>query len=166
MAESLDAASLVRTHQAAVWRYLRYLGANEALADDLTQETFLKLLEHPPELRGHVETSAWLRTVARNNYLMALRKNSKTVSVEEFEQLDVVWQQHESDDEGESYRAALRECLKTLGERARRAIDLQYAAEQSRADIAGALGLDPEGAKTLLRRAKEQLRKCIEKKGL
>ena len=165
MAEPLDAASLVRTHQAAVWRYLRYLGANEALADDLTQETFLKMLEHPPELRGQVETSAWLRTVARNNYLMALRRNSKTVSVEEFEQLDVVWQQHEGDDEGEGYKAALRECLKTLGDRARKAVELQYASEQSRADIAGALGLDPEGAKTLLRRAREQLRKCIEKKG-
>ncbi|CAG0961242.1 ECF RNA polymerase sigma factor SigM [Planctomycetaceae bacterium] len=166
MADHLDAASLVRTHQAAVWRYLRYLGADEAMADDLTQETFLKLLEHPPELRGHVETSAWLRTVARNNYLMALRRGSKTVNIEEFEQLEVVWQQHEGDDQGEGYKTALRDCLKTLAEKARRAIELQYAAEQSRADIAGALGLDPEGAKTLLRRAREHLRKCIEKKGL
>lgn len=166
MAEHLDAASLVRTHQAAVWRYLRYLGADEALADDLTQETFLKLLEHPPQLRGHVETSAWLRTVARNNYLMALRKGSRTVSVEEFEQLDAVWQQHEGGDEGQSYKAALRECLKGLSEKARRAVELQFKDEQSRADIAGALGMDPEGVKTLLRRAKEQLRHCLEKKGL
>ena len=166
MDEPLDAASLVRTHQAAVWRYLRYLGADEALADDLTQETFLKLLEHPPEVRGHVETSAWLRTVARNNYLMALRKVSKWMSVEEFEQLDVVWQQHEGNDEGESYKAALRDCLKTMADKARRAVELQFVAEQSRTDIAGALGMDPEGAKSLLRRAKEQLRKCIEKKGL
>lgn len=166
MDEPLDAASLLRTHQAAVWRYLRYLGADEALADDLTQETFLKLLEHPPEVRSHIETSAWLRTVARNNYLMALRKVSKWVSVEEFEQLDVVWQQHEGNDEGESYKAALRDCLKTLADKARRAVELQFVAEQSRADIAGALGMDPEGAKSLLRRAKEQLRKCIEKKGL
>ena len=58
MDEPLDAASLVRTHQAAVWRYLRYLGADEALADDLTQDTFLKLLAHPPDVRGHFETSA------------------------------------------------------------------------------------------------------------
>jgi RNA polymerase sigma-70 factor (ECF subfamily) len=164
MADHLDAASLVRAHQAALWRYLRYLGADETLADDLTQETFLKLLQHPPQLRGYVETSAWLRTVARNNYLMALRKQSKTVNVEEFEQFEVVWQAHEGEDEGQGYKAALRECLKTLAEKARRAIDLQYAAEKSRADVASALGMDPEGAKTLLRRAREHLRQCIEKK--
>ena len=164
MDEELDAASLVRTHQAAVWRYLRFLGCDEALADDLTQETFLKLLEHPPELRGHVETSAWLRTVARNNYMMSLRKGSKTVNVEEFEALEMVWEQREADDEGEGYKLALRDCLKTLAERARKAIELQYSNEQSRNDIAGALGMDPEGAKTLLRRAREHLRKCIEKR--
>jgi len=164
MAEELDAASLVRTHQAAVWRYLRFLGCDEALADDLTQETFLKLLEHPPELRGHIETSAWLRTVARNNYLMALRKGARDVSVEDVGELDAVWEQNEADDEGEGYKLALRECLKTLAERARKAIELQYSNEQSRNDIAGALGMDPEGAKTLLRRAREHLRQCIEKK--
>ena len=37
----LDLAELVREHQADVWRYLRYLGADGHDADDLTQETFL-----------------------------------------------------------------------------------------------------------------------------
>ena len=35
----MDLASLVREHQADVWRYLRYLGAAADDADDLTQET-------------------------------------------------------------------------------------------------------------------------------
>jgi RNA polymerase sigma-70 factor (ECF subfamily) len=90
MAEELDAASLVQAHQAAVWRYLRYLGCDEALADDMTQYTFLKLFEHPLEQRSHTETSAWLRAVARNNYLMALRKSARNTRVEDFDELDAV----------------------------------------------------------------------------
>ncbi len=164
MAEEIDLTELVRRHQASVWRYLRFLGCPEALADDLTQETFLKLLEPPPEQPSRSQTSAWLRTVARNHYLMALRRSSKLESVENIDELDAAWESSEGNDEGESYRLALRECLKTLAERARRAIDLQYSSEASRADIARSLGMDPEGAKTLLRRAREHLRHCIEKR--
>ena len=41
----LDAAQLIREHQAGVWRYLRVLGCSRELAEDLTQETFLAVLE-------------------------------------------------------------------------------------------------------------------------
>ena len=38
----IDLASLVTLHQAGVWRYLRALGCDASLADDLTQDTFLE----------------------------------------------------------------------------------------------------------------------------
>ena len=44
-------ADLVRQHQAGVWRYLRFLGCDRPLADDLTQETFLAVLETPFDIR-------------------------------------------------------------------------------------------------------------------
>jgi len=34
---------LVRVHQAPVWRFLRHLVGDDALAEDLTQETFLRV---------------------------------------------------------------------------------------------------------------------------
>ncbi len=166
MGEELDVAELVRVHQAALWRYLRFLGCDSAQADDLTQETFLKLLEHPLAQRSQGETSAWLRTTARNNYLMALRKSARVKPFENLDALDATWVRNEASDDGEAYRLALRECLKTLSQRARRAIELQYTDAASRADIAKQLGMDPEGAKTLLRRARDLLRQCIEKRFL
>ena len=70
----LTPAELVRRHQAAVWRYLRFLGCDPAQADDLTQETFLAVLEKPFEQRCDTATAAYLRTVARNRFLAVMRK--------------------------------------------------------------------------------------------
>ena len=39
----LDLERLVREHQAELWRYLRYLGSDAARAEDLVQETFLRV---------------------------------------------------------------------------------------------------------------------------
>lgn len=53
---------------------LRLVGrAERHLAEDLLQQTFLKLAEHGPELRPDSELRAWLYTVARHGFLAQLR---------------------------------------------------------------------------------------------
>jgi RNA polymerase sigma-70 factor (ECF subfamily) len=52
----------------------RLLGQRERhLAEDLLQQTFLKLAEHGPELRADSDLRAWLYTVARNAFLGQVR---------------------------------------------------------------------------------------------
>src|SRR5262245_43445502 len=62
----VDLAALMEAHQAGVWRFLRVLGADVALADDLTQETFLSVYRAGFEDRGEKSTRAYLRTVAKH----------------------------------------------------------------------------------------------------
>lgn len=53
---------------------LRLVGRSERhLAEDLLQQTFLKLAEHGPELRADSDLRAWLYTVARHAFLGQLR---------------------------------------------------------------------------------------------
>ena len=70
-----DPVELIETHQAGVWRYLRALGCQPAQADDLTQETFLAVLRKPFEYRGREAAAAYLRRVARRQWLMSARKS-------------------------------------------------------------------------------------------
>jgi len=52
----------------------RLLGRTERhVAEDLLQQTFLKLAEHGPELRADSDLRAWLYTVARNAFLGQVR---------------------------------------------------------------------------------------------
>ena len=52
----------------------RLLGSGQRhLAEDLLQQTFLRLAEHGPELRADSDLRAWLYTVARNAFLGQVR---------------------------------------------------------------------------------------------
>ncbi len=85
---ALDVEALIVAHQAGVWRYLRFLGCDRAQADDITQETFLQVLRRGFEERGERETAAWLRTVARNCFLMNVRRTRHVQSVEDLDLAD------------------------------------------------------------------------------
>lgn len=178
MPVKFDVAALIRTHQAGVWRYLRLLGCRESEADDLTQETFLVALKKPFEDVDRRATAAYLRKNARYLFLTSLRKNRReaaTESVDGFETAaatsdgeadaaDAAWDFGARDGSGEGHVEALRRCMEELDERMRQAIELRYREDRSRAEIAVALGMAEEGAKTLLRRAHEALKRCVERR--
>src|SRR5687768_10008418 len=109
----LTAAELVQRHQAAVWRYLRFLGCDEARADDLLQETFLAVLEKPFEQRCDVATAAYLRTVARNRFLAAVRKEKNALTLAELAIAEEVWSQTPGAGSDE-YLDSLGDCLEEL----------------------------------------------------
>ena len=159
-----DPARLIEEHQAGVWRYLRSLGCEAALAEDLTQETFLAVLQRPFEQFNAAATASYLRTVARNLFIGVQRRAGRVVAVEDLELLDQTWQQWAQDDGGEQLMILLRGCFERLTDRARRALRMRFESRATRADIAAALEMTEHGAKNLLQRAKQQLRRCIEGK--
>ncbi len=159
-----DLAELVREHQADVWRYLRYLGAAASDADDLTQETFLALTRSQFMEQSEQQTAAYLRTVARNQLLMARRRQGREISTVELATAEQVWSQAIDPGGTTGFLAALAECLEQLESRVRAAIDGFYRDRLSREELAEKLDMKPDGVKTLLRRTREVLRKCIEKK--
>lgn len=161
----LDLAAMVRDHQAGIWRYVRFLGAAAAEADDLTQETFLAVARRPFVQRTPGETAGYLRTVARNQLLMLRRRQQRQVSTVELEAAETVWAELAGTSGNlESYLDALGVCLEKLDGRARRAVDLHYRLAASRAAIATELEMKPEGVKTLLRRTRQLLRECVERR--
>jgi RNA polymerase sigma-70 factor (ECF subfamily) len=152
---------LVKDHQAGVWRYLRFLGCDEARSDDLTQETFLAVLRKPFEYRSPAATARYLRTVARNQMLMSVRKSQRGPEMRRLEDAEAVWSEL-SNDGGGDYLDALDECLENVTDRVREALNQFYRDGRSRRQIATTLEMSEQGVKTLLRRAREQLRRCVE----
>lgn len=66
-----------------VYRYLLSLGAEQTLAEDLCQDTFLKALDHLHTFRGESALSTWLCRIARNGYYSHLRKHGRSIPVAE-----------------------------------------------------------------------------------
>lgn len=156
--------SIVRTHQAGIWRYLRYLGCDSAQAEDLTQETFLAVLRKPFEDRGATRTGAYLRSIARHLFLKSVRRRAIEPALVDPSDLDTTWERFCAEDGGESYLNALRECVDVLDGRGREALRLRYEEDSSRDHMANALGLSNDGVKSLLRRVRELLKDCVERR--
>ena len=57
-----------------VYRYALALCRDAALAEEITQETFFKALEHMDQFDGKSKRSVWLCSIARNTYFSMLRK--------------------------------------------------------------------------------------------
>jgi len=163
-AGGFDPQRLIETHQAGVWRYLRALGCDAALADDLTQDTFLRVLQQPFQDYSPAATAAYLRRAAYHLFISTQRRAGRVVSLDDLDAIDNSWTRLAGEDSGEELLGALRECLEQLTERARLALEMRFRDERSRAEIAAKLSLSEDGAKNLLQRAKERLRDCLEGK--
>ena len=66
--------ALVRAYQAPVWRLVSQLVRDRQLAEDVTQEAFLRAYRFLPRYRGDSRFSTWLLSVARNCAMDELRR--------------------------------------------------------------------------------------------
>ena len=142
------------------------LGCDSATADDLTQETFLRVLSRDNFIQHNdAATSGYLRRTAYNLLVSRHRKLGRVQTVAEPAVLDVIWERWAGKDLSGDYAVdALRACLQTLTERAQQALRMRFAEEASRVEIGEALGITDHGARNLMQRAKQQLRQCVEEK--
>src|SRR2546426_4914462 len=67
---------LIEQYQHRLLRYLVHLSGNRELAEDLFQETWIRVLERGHQYDGEHEFSTWLYAVARNLTIDYLRKKS------------------------------------------------------------------------------------------
>ncbi len=166
-----DLEVLVRVHQAEIYRYLRFLGAEDtAVAEDLVQDTFLAAFQspNPPDSADVRRQSAWLRGIARNLFLMHCRRKRKSpvqVDSEYLERAEAFWTtEFLRGGDGFDYVQSLRSCLEKLAEKPRRLLELFYTQEKSRAEIAQLFGVTEDGIKLSLRRVRAGLADCIQRR--
>jgi RNA polymerase sigma-70 factor (ECF subfamily) len=71
-----DAAAFEAVHDAfnpRLFGFLARLSGNRDVAEDLVEETWLRLVSHAPRLRADTNLAAWLFTVARNLHVSYCR---------------------------------------------------------------------------------------------
>ena len=65
---------LVRRYQADVWRLCLHLLHDETLADDVTQDSFVRAFRFLKRYRGDAKFSTWLFSIARNCAMDEMRR--------------------------------------------------------------------------------------------
>lgn len=78
---------LIEQYQHRLLRYLIYLSGNRALAEDLFQETWMRVLTRGTQYNGAARFDTWLFTIARN-LMIDLRRKRTMASLEELCEVD------------------------------------------------------------------------------
>lgn len=142
------------------------LGCDASTADDLTQDTFLRVLRREKFVQhSDAATSSYLRRTAYNLLVSMHRKQGRVQTLAEPSILDEIWDRWAGKDlSGDLAVEALRHCLALLTTRAQKALRMRFATDASRVEIGEALKITDHGARNLMQRAKQQLRRCVEEK--
>ena len=167
---------LVVRYQARLVRVLEHLVGRRELAEDLAQEVFLRVYRSRQQYVPGAKFATWLFTIANNVASNALRDRSRrpevTLAGSEsgplgVRPLDRLVQATSSAmptrqiDKAE-LRDVVRMAMESLSQRQRLAVLLNKFEGMSYADIANAMELSPQAIKSLLSRARENLRQMLE----
>lgn len=139
---------------------------DEALAEDLCQETFYKAFKSLKTFRDEDALfSTWLYTIARNTVISELRKSKNTeVYLEDsiaysLASSEALPEQKLLQDERSGL---IREAINLLPEKQRSAIILREYEEMDYREIAKILGLTVSSVKSLLFRARQSIKTQLE----
>ncbi|MFI3284247.1 MAG: sigma-70 family RNA polymerase sigma factor [Erysipelotrichaceae bacterium] len=70
-----------------VYYYIYGISKNEAIAEDITQETFFKALKKIKSFDGSTDIRAWLFTIAKNTYYTTIKREKIYSSAFELENI-------------------------------------------------------------------------------
>lgn len=154
---------LYRSHARRVFSVIwRLVGGNEARAEELTQEAFVKAWQALPGFRGDSAFSTWLHRLAVNTALMDLRANAKS---DRQEVSDVELEQFSAPATSRTNRIDLEQAVQSLPPRARAVLLLYDVEGWTHQEIAGELGMAVGSSKAQLHRARGLLRERLEGHG-
>ena len=78
----MDFEGIYQSYCKDVFRYLRSLSAGEDLAEEITQETFVKALKAIDRFQGDKDIRAWLFTIAKHTYYTHCKREKRTTGEE------------------------------------------------------------------------------------
>lgn len=154
--------SLIALYYPYVSKFLLKLCGDQALSEDLTQDTFLKLVRGIDkfDIHGKAAFSTWVMTIAKNCYFDHLRRNRQALySLEEQEAFSGSNVQDEVLD-----RLQMEEALKALEQlppEQAAAIRLKYLEQQTLQEIAQQLCCEPKTVKSRIHNGVMKLRKML-----
>ena len=152
--------ALVAAHQGAVRAFLRRLTDDDAAADDLAQETFLKARRALAGFRGEGSVASWLLRIAYREWLSSRR--GRRASSERL--ADTHGAHHDAVDEGSARRTErsverdVRRALRVLSDDERAAIAACFYDGLTHEEAAAALDMPLGTLKSHVARAREKLR--------
>lgn len=145
-----------------VFLYLRSISANEDLAEEIAQETFVKALKAMNDFDGTKDIRAWLFTIAKNTYYTYYKRQKIFVNEEPSDNIpdtQTVFTDLIADEES---AFLIHKFLHNMKEPYKEVFSLRVFGELSFEKIALLFGKSPGWARVIFYRAKIQIKEYME----
>lgn len=143
---------LVRRYQADVWRFAFHVLRDRALAEDVTQETFIRAFRFLRTFRGDAPFTSWLLRIARNCSVDATRARRHLADVEPPERAEAP--------QGQA-RAEIATAIAALGDAHREPFLLIEVFGLSYEETADVLGVRVGTIKSRMHRARKTMMRAL-----
>ena len=157
MAVRGDVETLYRQCAPAVYKYLLCLTHDQALAEDLTADTFERALSGFERFRGDCTPTAWLCAIAKRLWYGELRRKKRALPLPEDDKLvseeDIEREYVRREDKMAFYRA-----LRTLDGETREVFYLRLSGDMTFEEIGDIIGRSAVWARVTYYRGKEKLK--------
>ena len=159
-AKAMNFEEAVMPHMDAAYNLARWLTRNDADAQDMVQEAFLRALRFFSGFRG-TDARAWLLTIVRNTCYTWLRRNRSPELSCDFDELVLARESEGPDPETEQLKKAqaqmVNEAIEKLPIEFREVVVLRELEELSYKEIALVLGVPIGTVMSRLARARKRL---------
>ncbi len=153
---------LFNRYREAIYRLLVQRLGSTTDADDLLQETFIKVYINLHRYRAEYTFGQWVYTIARNTFVDYVRRRQDDISIDErFAAPASPAPTPEESVINLQQRSQIEHCLERLAPRYRTLIAMRFFEEYSYEEIAAKLALPLGTVKTQIHRAREQMCRLI-----
>ena len=165
--DRLAIQTLFGRYHVRVFRFLTRMTKNEAVAEELANETFMEIWRVAAKFEGRSAPSTWIFAIARNKAISLLRKRSDAELDDEMAaQIEDDGDTPEDSALKGDKAAMIKLCLEKLSAQHREVIDLVYYHEKSIKEVGEIVGIPENTVKTRMFHARKNLSELMKKGGI
>lgn len=156
---------MIEKYQEPLYWHIRRMLVRHEDAEDVLQETFLRVYRYMNTFKGNSKLSTWLYKIATNEVLRFVEKHKQDMLALDDLEREYACEMQDSvaDDDTAEQQVWLQKAIRHLPEKQRLVFNLRYYDELEYAEISEILNTQVETLKTNFHYAKENIKKYIQK---
>ena len=157
-----DFEAIYVQHFDGVYKYVFSLCRNETMAEEITQETFYRAMEHIEKFEGKCKLYVWLCQIAKNTFLTYAKKQKRHVSETDIDLSKQIEPSFENEILDKETVWKLHKLLHELSDSYKEVFSLRVFGELPFSQIGELFGKSDSWARLIFYRAKKELRRNLD----
>lgn len=151
---------LLEKHQNIVHKVCRLYTNNRDAHNDLFQEITIQLWRAFPKFRGDAKFSTWMYRVGLNTAITLYRKNKRSLTTQDYDEVQFKIKAEEYDDTEEQQLRVLYKAIHQLND-IEKALVFLYLEDKNYKEISETLGITEVNARVKMNRVKTKLKTIL-----